>query len=133
MNISLADTAGHAHPYQVQNIIDQIYKLNENIELTVHFHNTYGLGIANIFAAYECGVRTFETAFGGLGGCPFTKVAAGNVCTEDILNAFQRLNLNKNINIDKIIEVSKAASKELNHDLEGYIHKAGKLDYTVEV
>ena len=78
-NISLADTAGHAHPTQVERLFSAVFKLDPNVECTSHFHNTYGLGMANIMAAMRVGVTSFETSFAGLGGCPFTKVAAGNV------------------------------------------------------
>ena len=88
-NISLADTAGHAHPVQVERLFAAVFDLDPNIECTCHFHNTYGLGMANIMAALRAGVTSFETSFAGLGGCPFTKVAAGNVATEDFVNALQ--------------------------------------------
>ncbi len=88
-NISLADTAGHAHPAQVERLFEAVFDLDPNIECTCHFHNTYGLGMANIMAAMNSGVTSFETSFAGLGGCPFTKVAAGNVATEDFVNALQ--------------------------------------------
>lgn len=132
LNISLADTAGHAHPKQVSTLIEKILKINDKAELTAHFHNTYGMGIANCFAAFEMGVQNFETAFGGLGGCPFTKVAAGNVATEDFLMALQRMNLKNEINLDKIIEVAKSASTYLEKSLEGYVYKTGKIEYKIE-
>ena len=90
-NISLADTAGHAHPAQVRAAVRQrSARSRPTIQCTCHFHDTYGLGMANIYAALEPGVTSFETSFAGLGGCPFTKVAAGNVATEDLVHALQR-------------------------------------------
>jgi hydroxymethylglutaryl-CoA lyase len=131
-NISLADTAGHAHPFQVRSMISKIKEIDENIELTAHFHNTYGLALANCVAAYELGVKNFETAFGGLGGCPFTKVAAGNVSTEDFVSFLQRIGIREDINIKKIIEVSNKAAKELNKPMQSYILNAGLIEYKAE-
>ncbi len=89
-NISLADTAGHAWPPQVEALFSAILKRDAKVDLACHFHNTYGLGLANCYAALRAGVKYFESALGGLGGCPFTKVAAGNVCTEDLVHSLQR-------------------------------------------
>ena len=99
-NISLADTAGHAHPQQVEDLFGAIRQLDPNVELACHFHNTYGLGLANCYAALKSGVTYFESAFGGLGGCPFTKLPAGNVSTEDLVHSLQRMGLRKDIKLD---------------------------------
>lgn len=129
MNISLADTAGHAYPEQVSRLFSSISNLNENVVLTSHFHNTYGLGMANCYAAMNAGAEYFETAFGGLGGCPFTKVAAGNVCTEDFIHSLTRNGMNKEIDIDTIVQISKSASDYFGKTLEGYVYRAGKIIY----
>ena len=128
-NISLADTAGHAYPEQVKRIFSRIKSEYPQTILTCHFHNTYGLGLANCYVAINDGVEYFETAFGGLGGCPFTKVAAGNVCTEDLVHSINRNESIDNINIDKIIDVSKSAEQYFERKLEGYVYRAGKLSY----
>ncbi len=129
MNISLADTAGHAYPEQVSRLFASVLKMNEDVVLTSHFHNTYGLGMANCYAATKEGATYFETAFGGLGGCPFTKVAAGNVCTEDFVHSLMRNGMNKDIDIDTIIQISKSASDYFGKTLEGYVYRAGKIIY----
>jgi hydroxymethylglutaryl-CoA lyase len=129
LNISLADTAGHAYPEQVKRLFSAIKNINENTILTAHFHNTYGLGLANCYAAMSEGVEYFETAFGGLGGCPFTKVAAGNVSTEDFVHSLNRNNIRKDINIGKIIEVSKDAELVLGKSMQSYTTNAGLLLY----
>ena len=98
-NISLADTAGHAHPMQVEDLYGAIRQLDPDVELACHFHNTYGLGLANCMAALKSGVTYFESAFGGLGGCPFTKVPAGNVSTEDLVHSLQRMGLRSDIDL----------------------------------
>lgn len=129
MNISLADTAGHAYPEQVKRLFSKVKSYNEKVKLTAHIHNTYGLGIANCYAAIDNGAEIIETAFGGLGGCPFTKVAAGNVSTEDFVAGLQRNQLRNDIDIDKIIEVSKEAQDLLERKLESYILRAGRVKY----
>jgi hydroxymethylglutaryl-CoA lyase len=128
-NISLADTAGHAYPQQVERIIQEIYRMNSAAKITVHFHNTYGLGIANCYAAMNCGVQTFETAFGGLGGCPFTKVAAGNVSTEDFVHLLHRNGVRTDIQIEKLTQVSKLAEAFFDKKLQSYVYNTGIINY----
>ena len=90
-NISLADTAGHATPEQVESLFGRVLALETDIECACHFHNTYGLALANCYAALRAGVTSFEGSVAGLGGCPFTAVAGGNTCTEDLVHALQRV------------------------------------------
>jgi hydroxymethylglutaryl-CoA lyase len=126
-NISLADTAGHAHPVQVEDIYSEICRLDPALELACHFHNTYGLGLANCFAALRSGVTCFEAAFGGLGGCPFTRLQAGNVSTEDLVHSFQRMGIREDIHLDALLDVAKQVSGFFNRDLPGYILKTGSI------
>lgn len=126
-NISLADTAGHAYPQQVESLYAEILQRDGQVELACHFHNTYGLGLANCYAALKAGVKYFEAALGGLGGCPFTKVAAGNVCTEDLVHSLQRQDLVLDINLDKLMETARDVGSFFNRDLPGSILKAGSL------
>jgi len=127
--ISLADTAGHANPAKVERMTEKILSLGSNVELTAHFHNTYGMGMANCWAAYKSGIRKFETAFGGLGGCPFTKMTAGNVCTEDFVHLLHRTGIRNDIDINPIIEVTKDASKYFGKEMPGFVYKTGGLKY----
>jgi hydroxymethylglutaryl-CoA lyase len=126
-NISLADTAGHANPYQVQQLFAQILRLDPDIECSCHFHNTYGLGMANTFAAMEAGVTFFETSVAGLGGCPFTKVAAGNVCTEDFVHSLQRIGERSDINLEKLIATAEDVSSFFGRELPGHVYKTGSI------
>jgi hydroxymethylglutaryl-CoA lyase len=127
--ISLADTAGHAYPAQVERLITEIYKKSEDIKLAVHFHDTYGLGIANCYTSYTLGVKYFESAFAGLGGCPFTAKASGNVCTEDLINMFNRMSLRNDINLDNIIAISKETEEFFKREMPGKVYKMGTLKY----
>jgi hydroxymethylglutaryl-CoA lyase len=126
-NISLADTAGHANPLQVEALYGEILRRDGKVELACHFHNTYGLGLANCYAALQAGVKYFEAALGGLGGCPFTKVAAGNVCTEDLVHSWQRMGMVKEINLEKLMETARLISIYFNRDLPGFILKSGSI------
>ncbi|MCX6143852.1 MAG: hydroxymethylglutaryl-CoA lyase [Ignavibacteriales bacterium] len=126
-NISLADTAGHAQPYQVRRMFEEILKLDPNVECTCHFHNTYGMGIANCVAAMDVGVRYFESSFAGLGGCPFTKVAAGNVCTEDFVHFLHRLGKRQEIDVEKLIMLAKDVAMFFNREMPGLVYKTGPL------
>ena len=130
-DLSLADTAGHAHPAQVKEMLGELFTLGPQIECTCHFHNTYGLGLANCFAALESGVHTFETSCGGLGGCPFTKVAAGNVCTEDFVHSLQRMGKRTDIDVKKLLVLAKDLSAFFGRDLPGLLYKTGPLADTI--
>jgi len=126
-NISLADTAGHAQPRQVEDLYACIREMYPEIELACHFHNTYGLGLANCYAALKSGVTYFESAFGGLGGCPFTKLPAGNVCTEDLVHSLQRMGIRKDIRLDILLDVARHVSAFFDRELPGFILKSGSI------
>jgi hydroxymethylglutaryl-CoA lyase len=126
-SISLADTAGHADPAQVERLFGAVFGLDATIECTCHFHNTYGLGMANIFAARSAGVTSFETSFAGLGGCPFTKVAAGNVATEDFVHTLHRQGLRPEVNLDRLLGVARDVAEYLGRDLPGYVYRTGPI------
>ena len=126
-NISLADTAGHAQPQQVEELYAAIRVLDPSVEMACHFHNTYGLGLANCYAALKSGVTWFESAFGGLGGCPFTKLPAGNVSTEDLVHSLQRMGLRKDIRLDVLLDVARQVGKFFDRELPGFILKSGSI------
>jgi hydroxymethylglutaryl-CoA lyase len=126
-NISLADTAGHANPLQVEQLFSTIGQLDPAVEMACHFHNTYGLGLANCWAAIIAGVRSLESSFGGLGGCPFTKVAAGNVSTEDLVHSLQRMGLRKDVNLGALLDVARSVGAFFGRELPGFILKSGSI------
>ncbi len=129
VNISLADTAGHAHPTQVTRLFGELFKLQPDAKCACHFHDTYGLGMANMYAALALGVRSFETSFGGLGGCPFTKLAAGNVATEDFVHGLQRVGMRGDIQLSVLLGLAREVGTTFGRDLPGRVHKAGALTY----
>jgi hydroxymethylglutaryl-CoA lyase len=126
-SISLADTAGHADPAQVERLFGAVLSLDPGVECTCHFHNTYGLGMANIYAAMRAGVTSFETSFAGLGGCPFTKVAAGNVATEDLVHALQRQGLRPDVDLERLIALARDVAAYFGRDMQGYVHRTGPI------
>jgi hydroxymethylglutaryl-CoA lyase len=126
-NISLADTAGHAQPAQVEDLFGSIRQLDSNVEMTCHFHNTYGLGLVNCYVALKSGVTYFESAFGGLGGCPFTKLPAGNVSTEDLVHSLQRMGLRLDVNLAALLDVARQVGTFFERELPGHILKTGSI------
>jgi hydroxymethylglutaryl-CoA lyase len=127
-SISLADTAGHAHPDQVKRLFGAVLALGP-VKATGHFHDTYGLGMANVYAALDAGVATFETSFAGLGGCPFTKVAAGNVATEDLVHGLNRAGFRLDIDLPGLVGIAKDVAAFFGRDMTGRVHRTGPLGY----
>ncbi len=125
--ISLADTAGHAYPDQVERLYGAILALAPDAEPACHFHDTFGLGMANVWAAMRSGVVSFESSFAGLGGCPFTRVAAGNVATEDLVHGWQRSGLRTDVDLAGLIEVARAVSAFFGREMPGRVYKAGPV------
>lgn len=126
-NISLADTAGHATPEQVESLFGRIFALETEIDCTCHFHNTYGLALANCYAARRAGVKSFEGSVAGLGGCPFTAVAGGNTCTEDLVHALQRAGERRDVDLAALVEVAQDVARYFGRDLPGAVYRAGPI------
>jgi hydroxymethylglutaryl-CoA lyase len=108
-----------------------VFALDPSVECTCHFHNTYGLGMANIFAAMRAGATSFETSFAGLGGCPFTKVAAGNVATEDFVHALQLQDLRTDVDLERLIGVARDVAAHFGRDMQGFVYKTGPIPMKV--
>lgn len=125
--ISLADTAGHATPKQVERLFSAILEFDDKVECACHFHNTYGLGLANVYAALKTGVKYFESSVAGLGGCPFTKIAGGNVATEDMVHMFQRMDLRHDVKLDRLIAIARDVSRCFDRDMPGTVYKVGAI------
>ncbi len=124
--ITLADTTGMANPRQVTRLVSRVLERVTPSTLTLHFHNTRGLGLANVLAAYEAGARRFDAALGGLGGCPFAPGASGNICTEDLVNLCDEMGIPTGIDLEKLLALSRALPDLLGHDVPGQVAKAGR-------
>jgi hydroxymethylglutaryl-CoA lyase len=124
--VALADTVGYGNPAQVKRIFSLVKKeIGEKLE-GAHFHNTRGLGIANALAAYEVGVRNFDSSMGGLGGCPFAPGASGNVITEDLVFMFESMGVSTGIDFDKLLEARALLVKGIPEEpLYGHTPVAG--------
>ena len=125
--ISLADTAGHAYPEQVERLFEAVVALAPEVEPACHFHDTFGLGMANVWAAMRSGVVSFESSFAGLGGCPFTKVTAGNVATEDLVHGWHRSGRRLDVNLGVLIEVARSVSAFFGREMPGRVHRTGPV------
>ncbi len=124
--VALADTVGYANPAQVRRIFAKVKKeIGDKLE-GAHFHNTRGLGLANALAAYEEGVRSFDSSLGGLGGCPFAPGASGNVVTEDLVFMFESMGLATGIDFDRLLAARDALVKGLpDEPVYGHTPQAG--------
>src|SRR5918999_3367867 len=124
--VALADTVGYANPAQVKRLFRKVKnEIGEKLE-GAHFHNTRGLGLANALAAYEEGVRNFDSSMGGLGGCPFAPGASGNVITEDLVFMFEAMGLGTGIDLDKLFEARELLAKAIPEEpIYGHTPLAG--------
>jgi len=125
--ISLADTAGHAVPDQVERLYEAVFSSGPGVEAACHFHNTYGLAIANCWAARRAGVTWFESSVAGLGGCPFTRIAGGNTCTEDLVHLLQRSGLRPDVRLERLIALAGDMAGFFGRDLPGTVYRTGTV------
>ena len=128
--IGFGDTTGMANPAQVRSFFPAARAaLGEEVELTAHFHNTRGQGLANVFAAYEAGVRSFESSFGELGGCPVPKGATGNIATEDLVSMLHEMGVETGIDLDRLLDAAHAVRDVLGRPLGSHTLVAGPVDW----
>lgn len=126
--ITLCDTTGMANPKQVTEMSNEVLAAYPNMEVTMHFHNTRGMGLVNAFAAWQTGIKRFDASLGGLGGCPFAPGATGNVCTEDLVHMFYEMGIDTGVDLDALIPLAKYLEKLVGHDVPGQVMKAGKAN-----
>lgn len=125
--ITLADTTGMATPKQVYKLCSKVLARWPDLPVTLHFHNTRGMGLANVLEAIRAGVIRFDASLGGLGGCPFAPGATGNICTEDLVHMLAFMDYQLNTDLDHLIGLSKHLEMVLGHEVPGQIIKAGKI------
>ena len=124
--VTFGDTTGVAHPTQVDRLVRAVSKRFGDLPLTLHFHNTRGMGLANVVAGLNAGVARFEGCLGGLGGCPFAPGATGNVCTEDVVHMLQCMGYNTGVDLDRLLAASRRLREIVGHELPGQVVKAGR-------
>src|SRR4051794_32452623 len=126
--IGFGDTTGMANPAQVRDFFPAARDaLGEQVELTAHFHNTRGQGLANVLAALEAGVESFESSFGELGGCPVPPGATGNVATEDVVSMLHEMGIETGISLEALLDASRAVQQVLGRPLGSHLLTAGPV------
>lgn len=124
--LSLSDASGQAYPTQVYQICTEMARAYPQVTWWLHFHNTRGLGIANIMAGMQAGFTRFDSAFAGVGGCPFVPGAAGNVATEDVVHLCDEIGVATGVDLDGTMAVSRRLVQLLGHSTDSYLLRAGK-------
>lgn len=128
--VSLADTMAWATPLSIKRVVGAVREKYPQLQISLHLHDTRGMGIANAYAGMEMGVAIYDAAVAGLGGCPFAahSGAAGNVCTEDLVFMCEEMGVETGIDLEKLIESALLAEQVVGHPLPGCVMKGGSLD-----
>ena len=127
--IAFGDTTGMANPRQVAEFFLAARERLAGVELTAHFHNTRGQGLANVLAALEAGVDSFESSFGELGGCPVPPGSTGNISTEDLVSMLEEMGIETGVDLPRLIAASRAAQEALGRPLGAHVLRAGPVDW----
>ncbi len=127
--IGFGDTTGMANPLQVADFFGLALRELDGVELTAHFHNTRGQGLANALAALEAGVGSFESSFGELGGCPVPAGATGNIATEDLVSMLHEMGIDTGVDLGALLEASRAAQTALGRKLSSHLLTAGPIEW----
>ena len=127
--VAFGDTTGMANPAQVRDFMAAARERLPDVELTAHFHNTRGQGLANVLAAIESGIRSFESSFGELGGCPVPRGATGNIATEDLVSMLHEMGHPTGIELEALVECAREAQRVLGRPLSGHVIVAGPVDW----
>jgi hydroxymethylglutaryl-CoA lyase len=127
--IGFGDTTGMANPRQVGQFFAAARERLGGVELTAHFHNTRGQGLANVLAALEQGVESFESSFGELGGCPVPPGATGNIATEDVVSMLHEMGVETGIDLPALVAASREAQEALGRPLGSHVLTAGPVDW----
>jgi hydroxymethylglutaryl-CoA lyase len=121
--VNLADTTGMATPLSIRRLVGRVAAAFPHLRLSLHLHDTRGLGLANMFSGYEAGVRSFDVCAGGLGGCPFVKGAAGNVPTEDAVHMFEAMGVPTGVDLAAACRATAALESLLGRRLPGRLRR----------
>jgi hydroxymethylglutaryl-CoA lyase len=125
--ITVCDTTGMADPAQVERLVAALQRRLDAVQLTLHFHDTRGMGLANLLAAMRAGVDRFDASLGGLGGCPYAPGASGNICSEDAVHMLDAMGLDTGIDLDRLLAVARMLPALVGHAVPGQVAKAGRV------
>ncbi len=123
--VTLCDTTGMANPAQVARVCEAVVQRWPNMVFTAHFHNTRGMGLANVLAALQAGIDRFDASLGGLGGCPFAPGASGNVCTEDMVHMLEAMGYDTGADLEALLVLARELPGIVQHEIPGQVVKAG--------
>ena len=123
--VTLCDTTGMAYPTQVRDLVAATRARWPQLGLTLHFHNTRGMALANVLASIAAGADRFDASIGGLGGCPYAPGASGNACTEDIVHALELMGYDTGVDLDAVVAAAQSLPALIGHDIPSQIAKAG--------
>ncbi len=127
--VGFGDTTGMANPLQVRRFFEVARDRLPGVELTAHFHNTRGQGLANVLAALEAGVESFESSFGELGGCPVPAGATGNIATEDLVSMLHEMGIATGVDLVALLQASRAVERVLGRPLGSHVLLAGPVEW----
>jgi hydroxymethylglutaryl-CoA lyase len=130
--VGFGDTTGMANPLQVGEFFAAARGRLGAVELTAHFHNTRGQGLANVLAALEAGIESFESAFGELGGCPVPPGSTGNISTEDLVSMLHEMGIETGIDLERLIAASRSVQELLGRPLGAHVLRAGPVEWGTE-
>lgn len=125
--LTLCDTTGMAHPAQVAQQVQAAQQQFAGLQLTLHFHNTRGMGLANVLAAVQGGIERFDGSLGGLGGCPYAPGASGNISSEDAIHMLDAMGYDTGMDLDRLLAVARQMPQIVGHDVPGQVAKAGRI------
>jgi hydroxymethylglutaryl-CoA lyase len=123
--LTICDTTGMAHPVQVARMCEALEQRFGHLQRTLHFHNTRGMGLANVLAAVQAGVDRFDGSLGGLGGCPYAPGASGNISSEDAIHMLEAMGYDTGIDLDRLLQVARELPAIVGHEVPGQLAKAG--------
>ena len=126
--LSVADTIGMASPIGVYELFSNLKNELSSVKITAHFHDTRGMGVANVYAALQAGVERFDTSAGGLGGCPFAPGATGNVATEDVVYMLDAMGIETGVSLDSVVKALESLEPHLSKKYESKYYKLAQLN-----
>jgi hydroxymethylglutaryl-CoA lyase len=125
--LTICDTTGMAQPRQVAAMCEVLQQRFPDLQLTLHFHNTRGMGLANVLAALQSGIDRFDGSLGGLGGCPYAPGASGNICSEDAIHMLDAMGCDTGINLQRLLPIARQLPGIVGHEVPGQVAKSGLI------